>query len=76
MTRPCSISPIRSAGHEDLAAGDAGEGAADGRILVVAEPDEQVVDPAEAAAVGVAEVAADDQREVQDGGGAVLMAAA
>ena len=54
-------------GDVHVAAGDLCDGSADRRVLVLAEVDEQVVDLAELAAFGVVQVAADDQRQVQDG---------
>ena len=54
--------------HEDVAAGDAGHGAAHRRVLVLAEANEEVVDAPELAAVGVGQIAADDEREVEDRG--------
>ena len=64
VTRPGAISAICSAGDEHLPAGDRREDAGHRRVVVVAEPDDQVVDPPEPLARRVAQLAADDEREV------------
>ena len=56
--------------NEDQPSGDLRDGAADRRVVVLAEADDEVVDPAELAAVGVGQLAARDEREVEDGRGA------
>ena len=57
-------------GDEDRAPRDGGDDSGDGRIVVVAEADDQVVDAAEPLAGCVAQVAADDEREMEDRGAA------
>jgi hypothetical protein len=56
----------RVRGHEHLPTGEGGEEAGDGRVLVLAEPDDEVVDAAELGAGGIEQVAARDEREVED----------
>ena len=66
VTRPCSICSTCSAGTNTCRPGDARDDPADRRIVVLAEPNDQVVDAAEPLARRVAQLAADDEREVQD----------
>ncbi len=56
----------RIGGDEHLPSGEGGEEAGDGRVLVLAQPDDEVVDAAELRACGVEQVAARDEREVED----------
>ena len=56
----------RVAGDEDVARRDPREHGGDRRIAAVTEPDDQVVDAAELAAGASHELAAEDQRQVED----------
>ncbi len=65
MTAPGSIVVISSAGTNTARPGDRRERPGHRRVIVGAEPDDQIVDLAEPKTVGVTELTAHNERQMQ-----------
>ena len=65
VTRPWSSSRDRVRGHEHLPSGHGPEEARDRRVLLAAEADDEIVDAPELRPLGVEQVAAGDERQVE-----------
>ena len=60
---------------EDEPSGDLRDRTGDRRVVVLAQADDEIFDAAELALVGVGQLAARDERQVEDGRGGAVTAA-